>query len=127
MPWFVTTWAALARVDTLALLFSLAGLASSLRRGATRRPGRRCLLFWLAFFTKQNALLAPPRCCGTSCSRATVASRGRSSPTRCRSRSPSGSLVLATHGAAWRHLVPYTAAADVRVGAGWRRATSSSR
>jgi hypothetical protein len=55
-PWFVQTWGPLARVDMLAIFFSAAGLLA-FRRGA--RLGIVFVLFWLAFFTKQNALLAP--------------------------------------------------------------------
>ncbi len=59
LPWFVTTWAGLARVDTLAIFFSLAGLAIVLRHGASPSAWPALVCFWLAFFTKQNALLAP--------------------------------------------------------------------
>ena len=59
-PWFVQTWAALGRVDMVACLFSLLGLHLFHRSGPEGRGrwlGYACL--WLAFFTKQNALLAP--------------------------------------------------------------------
>ena len=36
LPWFTTTWAALARVDTLAIALSLAALGVALRHGPTR-------------------------------------------------------------------------------------------
>src|SRR5262245_20535134 len=57
-PWFVQTWGALGRVDMLALLFSVSGLLVFLRTGEDA-GARRYLafpLFWLAFFTRQNAL-----------------------------------------------------------------------
>ena len=59
-PWFVQTWAALGRVDMLACLLSLAGLHLFHRVGPDGR-GRFAAYacFSLAFFTKQNALLAP--------------------------------------------------------------------
>lgn len=55
-PWFLQTWAPTARVDMLAIFFSLAGLLAH-ARGA--RLAWVFPLFWLGFFTKQNALLAP--------------------------------------------------------------------
>jgi len=112
MPWFVTTWAALARVDMLALLFSLGGLLVVARHGATRRAWPALVLFWLAFFTKQNALLAPAAVLGDLL----LARDRRFGRALVAFAAPLalafGTLVLATHGAAWRHLVPYTAAAD---------------
>src|SRR5260221_13486280 len=57
-PWFVQTWAPLARVDMLAIFFSAAGLLAFTRRA---RLGTVFALLLLAFFTKQNALLPPPR------------------------------------------------------------------
>lgn len=116
MPWFVTTWAALARVDTLAILFSLAGLAVVLRRGVTRHAWPALPLFWLAFFTKQNALLAP-----AALLLDLALERDRRTPRAALAyglplAALLGALVLATHGAAWRHLVPYTAAADYEPG-----------
>jgi len=58
-PWFVQTWAALGRVDMVACLFSLAGLWLFARDGQGRLRWLAYACFWLAFFTKQNALLAP--------------------------------------------------------------------
>ncbi|PYQ24348.1 MAG: hypothetical protein DMF79_01960, partial [Acidobacteria bacterium] len=60
-PWFVQTWAGLGRVDMLACLLSLLGLLfwERDREEAGGRRYRAFPLFWLAFFTKQNALLAP--------------------------------------------------------------------
>jgi dolichyl-phosphate-mannose-protein mannosyltransferase len=111
MPWFVTTWSALARVDTTALAFSLAGLWLALRRENEALPWAACALFWLAFFTKQNALCAP----------AAVLAELLLSRDRRFARSLAayalplaalvGLLALATHGQALRHLVTYTAAA----------------
>jgi hypothetical protein len=116
MPWFVTTWAALARVDTTAILFSLAGLGVVLHRGVAGRAWPALVLFWLAFFTKQNALLAPAAVWvdlalgrDRRLARATLAFTVPLGLLF-------GLLVLATHGEAWRHLVPYTAAAEYQPG-----------
>jgi 4-amino-4-deoxy-L-arabinose transferase-like glycosyltransferase len=126
-PWYVRTWAALARVDMLACFLSLAGLAVFDSHG--ERPGRgRYLafsLFWLAFFTKQNALLAP-----AAALLSLLFDRER------RSQFPRaaltflvpllagfGLLALVTQGEAFRHLVPYTAAADYE----WDRMARSYR
>jgi hypothetical protein len=114
-PWFVQTWAALGRVDMVACLFSLAGLHFFHRFGPEGRGrwlGYVCL--WLAFFTKQNALLAPA---------AVVLGLGLDPATR--SRAPRvlveiflpllalfGGLCLLTGGEAYNHLIPYTAAAQ---------------
>jgi len=111
MPWFVTTWAALGRVDTMAILFSLAGLAVVLRQGPTRRAWPALVLFWLAFFTKQNAVLVP-----VAVAFDLLLSRDRRLLRAAAAYAAPlglflGLLVLATHGEAWRHLVPYTAAA----------------
>jgi hypothetical protein len=112
MPWFVTTWAALARVDMAALLFSLAGLAVVARHGVTPRAWPALVVFWLAFFTKQNALLAP----AALLLDLLLARDRRLGPALVAFSLPLAvlfaALVLATHGAAWRHMVPYTAAAD---------------
>ena len=113
-PWFVQTWAALGRVDMVACLFSLAGLHLFHRFGPEGRGrwlGYACL--WLAFFTKQNALLAPA---------ALVLGHALDPATR--SRAPRvlaelalpllglfGALCLFTGGEAFNHLIPYTAAA----------------
>ena len=108
-PWFIQTWGPLARVDMLALFFTTAGLAA-FARGA--RLGTVFALFWLAFFTKQNALLAPA---------AVLLSLALSGPPRRFAGALAGFtlplaalmglLVLATNGEAYRHLVTYTAAA----------------
>jgi 4-amino-4-deoxy-L-arabinose transferase-like glycosyltransferase len=112
MPWFVSTWAALARVDTAAIALSLAGLGIALERGVSRRAWPALVCFWLAFFTKQNALLAPA---------AVLLELGLARDRRFARAALAyvlplvalfGLLVAATGGAAWRHLVPYTAAAD---------------
>jgi 4-amino-4-deoxy-L-arabinose transferase-like glycosyltransferase len=113
-PWFVQTWAALGRVDMVACLFSLAGLHLFQRSGPKGRGrwlGYAC--FWLAFFTKQNALLAPF---------AVVIGLGLDPATR--RRAPRvlaeialpllalfGALCLLTGGEAFRHLITDTAAA----------------
>jgi hypothetical protein len=116
MPWFVTTWDALARVDTTAILLSLAGLSIVLRRGTGRGAWPALPLFWLAFFTKQNAILAP------------VAVLVHLAYERDRRffralaayAVPLGALfgllAAATRGGAWRHLVVYTAAASYEWG-----------
>lgn len=114
-PWFVQTWAALGRVDMVACLFSLAGLHLFHRSGPLGRGrwlGYACL--WLAFFTKQNALLGPA-----------AVVLGLALDPGARSRAPRvlaelalpllglfGVLCLVTGGEAFNHLVPYTAAAD---------------
>jgi hypothetical protein len=116
MPWFVTTWAALARVDTTAILFSLAGLALVLRRGVTKSAWPALVFFWLAFFTKQNALLAP-----AAVLLDLALAHDRRFLRACLAYVLPlalllGLLVAATGGAAWQHLVPYTAAADYEPG-----------
>jgi hypothetical protein len=116
LPWFVTTWAGLARVDTLAILFSLAGLAIVLRHGASPRAWTALLCFWLAFFTKQNALLAPA---AVACQLLLARDRRFLKALLAYAlplAAAFGLLVLATHGAAYRHLVPYTAAAEYEPG-----------
>jgi len=119
-PWFVQTWGPLARVDMLAIFFSTAGLFAFVR-GA--RLGTVFALFWLAFFTKQNALLAPA---------AVLLSIALTGPPRRFAGALAGFavplaalfglLVLATDGEAYRHLVTYTAAAGFdwsRLGEGY--------
>jgi hypothetical protein len=113
-PWFVQTWAALGRVDMWACLFSALGLLLSERD--RDRPGlaryRAFPLFWLAFFTKQNALLAPAALL------LGLLAEGRRVFTRAALAFLVpllvlfGLLVAATGGEAWRHLVTYTAAAE---------------
>jgi hypothetical protein len=121
MPWFVTTWSALARVDTTALAFSLAGLSLVLARDDDALPWPALALFWLAFFTKQNALAAP----------AAVLAELALSRDRRFARALAayalplaallGLLALITHGLALRHLVTYTAAATYE----WERMRES--
>src|ERR1700730_8494947 len=119
-PWFLQTWAPLARVDMLAIFFSTAGLLA-FTRGA--RLGTVFALFWLAFFTQQNALLAPAAVLlYLAVSRAP---RRFASPPAGFPRPLAalfGLLVWATHGEAYRHLVTYTAAAGLdwsRLGEGY--------
>ena len=112
-PWFVETWAALGRVDMLACCFSILGLLVSERgREPTVSRYRAYPFFWLAFFTKQNALLAPAAVLAH-----VFLEDGRAF------RRPFfffvlpllalfGGLVALTGGEAWRHLVTYTAAAE---------------
>jgi hypothetical protein len=117
-PWFVQSWAPMGRVDMLALLLSVAGLWAAARGSrAWAFP-----LFWAAFFTKQSALVAPAavivdalldrhrrRFFGTSA--------GFALPLA----ALFGALAIATHGEAYRHLVPYTAAAEYE----WARMAGS--
>jgi len=108
-PWFLQTWAPLARVDMLAVFFSLFGLLAFVS-GA--RLWAVFALFWLGFFTKQNALLAPA---------AVLLSLLSTSPWRRFVKAALGftvplallfgGLTAATGGEAHRHLVTYTAAA----------------
>jgi len=113
-PWFVQTWAALGRVDMVACLFSLAGLHLFHRFGPEGRGrwlGYACL--WLAFFTKQNALLAPAALVlGLALD---PASRSRAPRVLAEVAAPLlalfGALCVLTGGEAYNHLVPYTAAA----------------
>jgi hypothetical protein len=116
MPWFVTTWVALARVDTTAILFTLAGLLVVLRRGVERPAWPALVLFWLAFLTKQNALLAP----AAVLVELALARDRRLLRAGLAYAVPLallfGVLVAATGGAAWQHLVPLTAAADYEPG-----------
>jgi hypothetical protein len=112
MPWFVTTWAALARVDTLAIFFSLASLAVVARRGVTREAWPAPPLSWLASFTKHNALLAP-----AAVLLDLAAERDRRLARVLAAwalplAALFAALVVATRGGAWRHLVTWTALAD---------------
>lgn len=116
LPWFTTTWAALARVDTLAIALSLAALGVALRRGPTRRAWPALVLAWLAFFTKQNALLAP-----AAVLLDLLLARDRRFPRALAAyvlplAALLGLLAAATGGAALRHMVPYTAAAGYETG-----------
>jgi hypothetical protein len=112
LPWFSTTWAGLARVDTLAIALSVAALAVAIRRGPARAAWPALVLAWLAFFTKQNALLAPAAVLGDL-----LLARDRRFPRALLAYGVPlvallAVLVAVTHGAAFRHLVTYTAAAD---------------
>lgn len=112
MPWFVTTWAALARVDTLAIFLSLAAVAVVARRGPSPAAWPALPLSWLAFFTKHNALLAP-----AAVLLDLALARDRRLPRVLLAWAlPLGllfaGLVAATGGGAWRHLVTWTALAD---------------
>ena len=113
-PWFVQTWAALGRVDMLACLLSVLGLLfwERDREEAGWRRYRAFPVFWLAFFTKQNALLAPA---------AVLLHDWLEDRREFRRALPAfllpllalfGLLVAVTGGQAWRHLVTYTAAAE---------------
>jgi hypothetical protein len=109
-PWFLQTWAPMARVDMLAIFFSLAGLLAYVR--GLRLP-LVFPLFWLGFFTKQNALLAPA---------AVLLSLAATAKVRDFARAAAGFAVpllalfailqRATDGNAYRHLVTYTASAS---------------
>jgi hypothetical protein len=116
LPWFVTSWAALARVDMLSLLLSLAGLAVVERHGASARAWPALPLFWLAFFTKQTALVAPVAVVFDLL----VARDRRAARALVAWGVPFAflfaALVVATGGEAWRHLVLYTAAASYEWG-----------
>jgi len=118
-PWYVQTWAPMARVDMLAFLLSAAGLWWIVRGGNSYWTFP---LFWLGFFTKQNALLAPA---------AVLLDILLDGDRRRFVRALSafalpllglfGILVAATRGEAYRHLVPYTAAAEYE----WPRMATS--
>lgn len=116
VPWFVVTWAPLGRVDMLACLLSVLGLLVQ-ERADERRGARRFLafpLFWLAFFTKQSALLAPA---ALFIHGLLVRERRRRAVVDLAVFSAGlivllGALLVATGGLAWRHLVPFTAAAS---------------
>jgi len=112
LPWFVTTWAALARVDTLAIFLSLAALAVVVRRGVTAAAWPALPLGWLAFFTKHNALLAP-----AAVLLDLAVSRDRRLPRvlvwwAVPLAVMFAGLVAVTGGGAWQHLVTWTAIAD---------------
>lgn len=119
-PWFLQTWAPTARVDMLAIFFSLAGLLAFVRG---QRLGVVFPLFWLGFFTKQNALLAPAAAllsllAANTASRFLRTAAGFVVPLV----ALFGVMVAATNGNAYRHLVTYTAAAGydwTQVGAGY--------
>jgi hypothetical protein len=118
VPWFVQSWAPLARVDMLALLLSVAGLL--VERHTRDRAGvlryASFPLFWLAFFTKQSALLAPAAVAIGWIARREWGRLGRDLPAL--ALPPVllfAVLAAATGGQAWLHLGPYTAAADYDV------------
>jgi hypothetical protein len=126
-PWFLQTWAPSARVDMLAIFFSLAGLLAFVR--GARLPAV-FVLFWLGFFTKQNALLAPA---------AVLLSLAAPGQMWTFSRAAAGFTVplavlfglldAATDGNAYRHLVTYTASANYHwtdVGPAYRALVASS-
>src|SRR5687768_5077824 len=112
VPWFVQTWVPLARVDMLAIALTLLGLL--LASDSRRSPLLSYAPLVLAFFTKQSALVAPAALLG-----ALLLDRSE------RPRFPRallafagplvvllGLLFAATRGEAYRHLFPYTAAAE---------------
>ena len=123
-PWFVQTWAPLARVDMLAIFFSLAGLlAFSEGMPLWAAFG----LFWLGVFTKQNALLAPAAVLlvlllSTPWRRGAAAAAGFLVPLAILFTV----LVVTTQGEAYRHLITYTMAAgfdSTRIGAAYHDLT----
>jgi 4-amino-4-deoxy-L-arabinose transferase-like glycosyltransferase len=113
VPWFVQTWAPMGRVDMLALSLSAAGLGLATRAGREGVPWAAFACLWLAFFTKQNALLAPA---ALLLHRLLEGDRRRFVREAAAFVLPLailfGALVAATGGLAWRHLITYTAAAD---------------
>jgi hypothetical protein len=109
-PWFVQTWAPMGRVDMLAFLFSIGGLLAFL---AGKRDAVVFPLFWLGFFTKQNALLAPAAMLlhlffEGDRRRFLRALAGFTLPLL----AIFGVVDLATHHGFFRHLITYTAAAQ---------------
>jgi 4-amino-4-deoxy-L-arabinose transferase-like glycosyltransferase len=110
-PWFVQTWGALGRVDMPALFLSAAGLLVFVRTGG-EAGWRRYLafpVFWLAFFTRQNALIAPAAVLlhlllGPDRKAAVRAGLAFALPLLLLV----ALLALVTSGEAWLHLVPYT-------------------
>jgi 4-amino-4-deoxy-L-arabinose transferase-like glycosyltransferase len=115
-PWFVQTWAATARIDLPAQMFSVAGLSAFDRLGS-RRGFRRdlpFLLFGLGFYTRQTTLVAPAAVLG---SLLLDPARRREFPRALAAFAlPVLGALLAmsvgTRGQAWLHLFPYAAAAD---------------
>jgi Dolichyl-phosphate-mannose-protein mannosyltransferase len=114
-PWFVQTWAAMARVDMLAQMLTMSGLYAFDRlwpRGGLRRYVP-FLLFGAAFYTRQTTLVAPAAVLG---SLLLEPGRRRDLPRALAAFVvPTGAVLLvmtvATRGQAWLHLVPYAAAA----------------
>ena len=111
-PWFVETWAALGRVDMLACFFSVLGLLLWERDREQPSRYRAFVFFWLAFFTKQNALLAPAAVLADLFLEDRRAFRRALFAFALPLLALFGALVLVTGGEAWRHLVTYTAAAE---------------
>ncbi|HUL79159.1 MAG TPA: glycosyltransferase family 39 protein [Vicinamibacteria bacterium] len=115
-PWFVQTWAATARIDMPAQMFSLAGLYAFDRLGSRRglRRDLPFLLFGLGFYTRQTTLVAPAAVLG---SLLFEPSRRKELPRALAAFALPvlGALLamdLASRGQAWLHLFPYAAAAD---------------
>jgi hypothetical protein len=114
-PWFVQTWAAMARVDMLAQMLTTAGLYAFDRlwsRGGLRRYVP-FLIFGAAFYTRQTTLVAPAAVLGAML---LEPARRRELPGALAAFVlPTGAVLLAmtvaTRGQAWLHLVPYAAAA----------------
>jgi hypothetical protein len=109
-PWFVQTWAPMGRVDMLAFLLSIGGLLAFV---AGKPDAVVFPLFWLGFFTKQNALLAPAAVLlhlffEGDRRRFLRAMAGFALPLL----AIFGVLDLATHHGLFRHLITYTAAAE---------------
>jgi hypothetical protein len=114
-PWFVQTWAAMARVDMLAQMLTTAGLYAFDRlwdRGGVRRYVP-FLIFGAAFYTRQTTLVAPA---------AVLGSLLLEPERRCHFPRALAAFTVpllavllalsaATGGQAWLHLVPYAAAA----------------
>jgi hypothetical protein len=108
-PWFFQTWVPMGRVDMLAFLLSLGGLLAFVG-GKPQALTFSC--FVLAFFAKQNALLAPAAVllhllAAGDFRRFLRAALGFALPLL----GVFAILNLATHGELYRHLVTYTAAA----------------
>jgi hypothetical protein len=98
----------------LAFLFSIGGLLAFTRRGS---PTLAFPLFWLAFFTKQNQLVAPAAVllhllAERDLRRFLRAALGFALPLF----AIFGALTAATHGEMYRHLITYTAAAEYEWG-----------
>jgi hypothetical protein len=114
-PWFVQTWAAMARVDMLAQMLTMAGLYAFDRLWERGGLGRYApfLLFGAAFYTRQTTLVAPAAVLG---SLLLEPRRRRDFPRALAAFAiPVAGVLLAmtvaTGGQAWLHLVPYAAAA----------------
>ena len=115
-PWFVQTWAATARIDMPAQMFSMAGLYAFDRLGA-RGGFRRTLpflLFGLGFYTRQTTLVAPAAVLG---SLLLEPPRRRDFPRALAAFAGPVlgvllAMTVATRGQAWLHLFPYAAVAD---------------